>query len=47
MSADLVAGGILVSLLMALAKLKGVRFSLAGSGQEPNWFAQPLPNRNI
>jgi hypothetical protein len=28
------------------AKLKGVRFVHVGSfGQEPNWFAQPLPTR--
>jgi len=29
----------------ACAKLKGVRFIFVGSlGQEPNWFAYPIPN---
>jgi hypothetical protein len=32
--------------LKECAKLKGVRFVHVGSfGQEPNWFAQPLPTR--
>src|SRR6185312_10410111 len=39
----------IMSLLRGLrecAKLKGVRFVHVGSfGEEPNWFAQPLPER--
>ena len=32
--------------LRECAKLKGIRFVHVGSfGQEPNWFAQPLPSR--
>jgi hypothetical protein len=32
--------------LKECAKLKGVRFVHVGSfGQEPNWFAHPLPTR--
>ena len=32
--------------LKECAKLKGVNFVHVGSfGQEPNWFAQPLPSR--
>jgi len=32
--------------LRECAKLKGVRFVHVDSfGQEPNWFAQPLPSR--
>jgi hypothetical protein len=32
--------------LKECAKLKGVGFVHVGSfGQEPNWFAQPLPSR--
>jgi hypothetical protein len=31
--------------LRGCARLKGVRFVYVGSlGQEPNWFAQPLPS---
>jgi hypothetical protein len=32
--------------LKECAKLKGIRFVHVGNfGQEPNWFAQPLPSR--
>src|SRR6188472_3394942 len=40
----LVAGGILVSLLMLWPSSKACA-SLGRFGQEPNWFAQPLPSR--
>ena len=39
----LVAGGILVSLLMAVAKLKGVRFSLAGSDKSRTGLLNLFP----
>ena len=36
----------MIDAVSAAAKLKGVRFVHVGSfGQEPNWFAQPLPTR--